>query len=138
MDGDLDDQLEKLERSLAIFKSAADRALGVSGTVQHLGITFSVSRRFVIADLSPLAFFHLVEQIEGDEVSAAVVRLYDRLMPLLLCQHQWTPLKRASDHQVMQLGAHAVEPARGPHICRCCTAYALGTSLPVTGRALRP
>ncbi len=136
MDGDLDEQLERLERSLAVFKSATDRALGVSGSVVHKGITFSVSRRFVIADLAPLAFFHLVEHIEGDEVSAAVVRLYDRLMPLLLCRHQWTPLKRASDHQVISMAVPPIQPAKGPHICRQCTAYALGTSLPVVGREL--
>ncbi len=136
MDGDLDEQLDKLERSLAIFKRATDRALGVSGSVEHLGIKFSVSRKFVIADLAPLAFFHLVEHIEGDEVSAAVLRLYDRLGPLLLCRHQWTPLKRASDQKVMNLAVQALEPAKGPHICKCCTAYALGTSLPEVGRDL--
>ena len=136
MDENIDDQIEKLERSLAIFMSTAQEALGVTGSIEHKGVTFNVSRRFVIADLAPLAFFHLVEHIEEGGAREAVVRLFDRMAPLLLCRHNWTPLKRASDHQVINLAVQGIEPEQGPHICKRCTAYALGPSLPVVGRSL--
>ena len=140
MDENLDDQIEKLERSLAIFMSTAQDALGATSSIEHKGVTFNVSRRFVIADLSPLAFFHLVEHIEAGGARAAAVRLFDRLAPLLLCRHDWTPLKRASDHQVISLSLQGQEQGKGsqteqgPHICKRCTAYALGPSLPTVGR----
>ena len=136
MDEDLDAQIERLERSLAIFMSTAKDALGTTGSIVHKGVTFNVSRRFVIADLSPLAFFHLVEHIEEGGAREAVVRLFDRMAPLLLCRHDWTPLKRSSDYQVINLAAGAAQPQQGPHICKRCTAYALGPTLPVVGRSL--
>ncbi len=135
MDENLDDQIEKLERSLAIFMSTAQDALGATSSIEHKGVTFHASRRFLIADLSPLAFFHLVEHIEDSGPRAAAVRLFDRLAPLLLCRHDWTPLKRASDHQVISLAVQGSQTEQGPHICKRCTAYALGPSLPTVGRS---
>ena len=138
MDENVEKHIEALERSVAGFMSAAQEALGVNGQLQYRGTTFNVSKRFVIADLAPLAFFHLVEHIEDGQVSEAVVRLHDRLAPLLLCHHSWTPLKRSSDHQVINMAAQGIEQVQGPHICKRCTAYALGTSLPLVGRELAP
>ena len=136
MDENLDDKIERLERSLAIFMSTAQDALGMTGSIEHKGVTFNVSRRFVIADVAPLAFFHLVEHIEEGGPREAVVKLFDRMAPLLLCRHDWTPLKRASDHQVITMAVQGTQPETGPHICRRCTAYALGPSLPLVGRSL--
>ena len=138
VDENLDDQIEKLERSLAIFMSTAPEALGMTSSIEHKGVTFNVSRRFVIADLAPLAFFHLVEHIEEGGAREAVVRLFDRLAPLLLCRHDWTPLKRASDHQVINLAVGSIQAQQGPHICKRCTAYALGPALPLVGRSMEP
>lgn len=136
VDENIDSQIEKLERSLAIFMSTAQEALGMTGSIEHKGVTFNVSRRFVIADLAPLAFFHLVEHIEEGGAREAVVRLFDRLAPLLLCRHHWTSLKRASDHQVINMALGSVQREQGPHICKWCTAYALGPSLPAVGRSM--
>jgi hypothetical protein len=101
-----------------------------------MGITFNVSRRFVIADMSPLAFFHLVEHID-DGIESAVVRLYYRLTPLLTCRHQWMPLKRSADEQMRSLGKPGISGDSRPQVCSACTAYALGNSLPVVGRAFQ-
>lgn len=134
---EFDNQLEKLERTLADLQQASKQALGFVRTVDYQGIPFNVSQRFVIADLSPLAFFHLVEHIT-DDVASAIVRLHDRLHPLLTCQHDWVPLKRAEDDQIRTIvrGTDRVPQPTGPFVCRFCTAYALGSSLPTVGRTL--
>ena len=138
VDENIDDHLDALERSVAGFLSTAQQAPGVHGQVEYRGTTFNVTQRFVIADLAPLAFFHLVEHIEAGQVRDAVVRLHERLAPLLLCHHSWTPLKRSSDHRVIGLAVGGTRTAQGPHICKRCTAYALGTALPLVGRELAP
>jgi len=140
---ELDDQLEKLSRTLADLQQASKKALGFINTVEYRGIPFNVSQRFVIADLAPLAFFHLVEHIT-DDVTSAIVRLYDRLGPLLTCHHEWLPLKRAEDEHIRVIvrGTEPLPPdsraASGPYVCRFCTAYALGAPLPLIGRTLFP
>lgn len=136
VDGNNEDHLEALERSVAGFMHAAQQAPGAHGQIEYRGTTFNVSQRFVIADLAPLAFFHLVEHIEDGQVREAVVRLYERLAPLLLCHHSWTPLKRSTDNRVINLAVGATRASQGPHICKRCTAYALGTALPLVGREL--
>jgi hypothetical protein len=128
MEENLQDQLENLVRAIADLERSTKKALGFVTQIEYMGISFDLSRRFVIADLSPLAFFHLVEHIEEDDATAAVVRLYERLLPLLSCRHTWTPLKRSDDEQMQRLGgAKAL-------VCRYCTGYALGTALPSVGR----
>jgi hypothetical protein len=143
MDDESDQHVEDLERSMADLKYASAQVLGFLNTVEYEGITFNVSRRFVIADLSPLAFFHLIEPIEPSfaghadrGVNVAIVALHHRLIPLLSCQHEWTPLKRADDEGV--LGIMSPEGLRSglrPRVCKACTAYALGQALPVVGRS---
>jgi hypothetical protein len=130
MEENLQDQLESLERALADLERSTKKALGFVSRIEYMGISFDVSRRFVIADLSPLAFFHLVEHIEEEDATAAVVRLYERFLPLLSCRHMWTPLKRSDDRQILRLGGSRAL------VCRSCTGYALGTALPVVGRSL--
>jgi hypothetical protein len=131
MEDELHSQLAALERSLAEFEAAAKRTLGFLRTVEYRGIAFNVGRRFVIADLSPLAFMHLVEHIETTPEDA-VVRLYDRLLPLLSCRHHWTPLRRAEDEHML----HLCRSMAKAHICKVCTAYALEGSLPEVGRGI--
>ena len=88
----------------------------------------------MIADLTPLSFFHLVEHIQEDGIEAAVVRLYERLGPLLSCRHDWTPLKREEDERMRAIvGIEKAPGAPGPYICKSCTAYALGNPLPLVG-----
>ena len=135
MDNDLNKQIEALERAAGDIAQLSKRALGFHSTIEYAGIRFDVSRRFVIADLSPLAFFHLVEHIHNDTPESAVERLYERLLPLLSCRHDWTLLKRSTDDHVRSLSVSAFS-GKQPHTCKRCTAYALGVFLPTVGREL--
>lgn len=137
MDDELREQIESLERSVAELEQASKRALGFAKTIEFKGIAFNVSRRFVLADLSPLAFFHLVEHID-ESAESAILRLYDRLYPLLTCKHEWTVLRRASDQHIQRMRTETMEVASRAHICKLCTAYALGEPLPVVGRDFTP
>ena len=164
---ELRDQLDILERNVADLQRATNRALGFVKNIEYQGITFNVSRRFVIAELTPLIFFHLVERVEqrpvdqrpaeqrpidqrtaspapdtsedspNEGVGAAIVRLYHRLSPLLSCRHEWTPLRRAEDDRIRSiLGSDRNLHDSRPFICKLCTAYALGSQLPVIGKSL--
>ena len=134
MAGELEDQLQHLERALGHLRLNAKQAFGFMEKVEYKGVQFDVSRRAVIADLSPLFFSHLIEHIDKDGVQAAVERLYERLAPLLTCNHRWTPLKRASDEQVRGMARTSAGDVCTPHICKVCNAYVLGLNLPVLGR----
>lgn len=130
-------QLVNLARAMAKLEKAAKQSLGFVETVEYGGVSFDVSRQFVIADMAPLTFFHLVEPIDEEGTNAAVSRLYDRLVPLLTCRHEWTALKRASDRHVLSAAKDWLVSGDRPHVCKACTAYVLGgskTSLPVIGR----
>jgi hypothetical protein len=133
MEEELQRQLDRLARALTEFEKKSKKALGFVGTIEHKGISFDVSKRFVIADMSPLAFFHLVEHVEDDGPAGAVMRLYDRMAPLLECRHKWTRLKREDDYQVIQI-SYEGRGGNQPHICKSCTAYALSGALPEVGR----
>ena len=134
MDEILREQLEQLERATTELRKAATVALGFTASVQYQGINFNIGRRFVIAEMDPLAFFHLVEHIQEGDLYKAVTRLYERLEPLLLCHHQWTPLKREDDERVLGMGMRDADGVSRVKICRSCTAYALGEDLPEIGR----
>jgi hypothetical protein len=139
MKDDPREQLINLARSMAKLEKAAKESLGFAETIHYRGVSFDVSRQFVIADLSPLAFFHLVEHIDEDGPQSAIARLYDRLVPLLTCVHQWTDLKRASDRHILSTAKEWLLSGDRPHVCKYCTAYVLGgskTSLPKVGRTL--
>jgi hypothetical protein len=136
MSDDLGEQLERLRQAVIDFDRACKRALGFTDAIEYMGISFNVSPRFVIADLAPIAYLGLVEYIleedvEGEGAHEAAVRLYDRLLPLLSCVHNWTPLDRAEDVSLLNMTVAGGGP---PHICKLCTAYAYGGSLPVAGR----
>jgi hypothetical protein len=134
MAGDLEDQIQHLERALGHLRLTSKQAFGFVDKVEYQGVMFDVSRRAVIADLSPLFFSHLIEHIDQDGIGAAVKRLYDRLAPLLVCRHRWTALKRESDEQVRSMARTAAGDVCTPHICKICNAYVLGLQLPVIGR----
>ncbi len=134
MPGDIEDQIQHLERALGHLRLTSKQAFGFVDKVEFEGITFDVSRRAVIADLSPLFFSHLIEHIDAEGIGAAVRRLYDRLAPLLVCRHRWTPLLRASDEQVRGMARTAAGDICHPHICKVCNAYVLGLELPGVGR----
>lgn len=134
MAGDLDEQILHLERALGHLRLTSKQAFGFVDKVEFQGVQFDVSRRAVMADLSPLFFSHLIEHIDGDGIGSAVKRLYERLAPLLVCQHRWTPLKRDADEQIRSMARTAAGDVCTPHICKVCNAYALGLELPVTGR----
>ncbi len=136
MAGELEDQLQNLERALGHLRLNAKQAFGFVEKVEYEGVHFDVSRRAVIADLSPLFFSHLIEHIDKEGVGGAVKRLHERLAPLLTCRHQWTPLRRASDDQVRGMARTASGDVCTPHICKICNAYVLGLDLPVLGRQL--
>ena len=136
MAGELEDQLQHLERALGHLRLNAKQAFGFSEKVEFEGVQFDVSRRAVIADLSPLFFSHLIEHIDKDGVTGAVRRLHERLAPLLTCAHRWTPLKRASDEQVRGMARTSAGDLCTPDICKVCNAYVLGLELPVVGRRL--
>ena len=134
-----DDLQKQLEQALAGLEQAAKAALGFVKTVRYRDVSFDISRRFVIADLSPLAFFHLVEHIGEDGMEKAVVRLYDRLQPLLTCEHAWTDLRRESDQHMRRLAEDISGGGSHTYLCKMCTAYAYGgpgKALPKTGRRL--
>jgi len=131
---DLDQQIQHLERALGHLRLTSKQAFGFVDRVEFEGVLFDVSRRAVIADLSPLFFSHLIEHIDSDGIRAAVQRLHERLAPLLVCQHRWTPLKRASDEQVKGMARTGAGDSCTPHICKICNAYVLGLELPVIGR----
>ena len=139
MDNEMKKELAGLERALIDFERATKEALGFSRTVLYEGIPFDIGERFVIADMSPLAFFHLVEQVGDDGTEAAIKRLYDRLMPLLTCRHEWTLLKRETDRPLQGMAEGLLRKGSHPYICKACTAYVFagpGNELPAVGKKL--
>lgn len=139
MSDDRKKDLEGLERTLVEFERATKEALGFSRTIRYQGIPFDVGHRFVIADMSPLAFFHLVEAIGEEGPEAAVERLYDRLMPLLTCRHQWTLLKRDVDKPLQRMAKGLLATGSDPYVCKACTAYVFGgpgNALPIVGKKI--
>jgi len=137
MSDDMQDQLQKLVRAVADLEKASRQALGVLETIEYRDIVFYVTKRFVIADVTPIAYFDLVERIQASDAATAVVCLYDRLAPLLTCRHKWTRLKRESDASIRSMSKGWMAGSDGPQVCRACTAYALGgptVPLPVVGR----
>jgi hypothetical protein len=127
------EEIRKLEGVIALLKGRSTELLGSIYSVEYLGVLFNISRRFVVADLSPLTFFHLVAHIGASGEAGAIVRLHEQLAPLLICQHQWAILRRQSDRHLL---AWAGDTAYRPHICKLCTAYALSGSLPTVGKII--
>jgi hypothetical protein len=139
MDEEAKRELGGLERTLVEFERAAKEALGFARTIRYQGIPFDIGSRFVIADMSPLAFFHLLEEIGEDGPQAAIERLYERLMPLLTCRHRWTVLKREADKPLQSMAKGLLARGSDPYVCTACTAYVFGGPdhvLPTTGKMI--
>jgi hypothetical protein len=155
MDPELNEQIERLQRIVDDFAQASRRALGFAHTIEYQGIRFLISRQMVVADLTPLGYLQLVETFDSTPgsdldphfdaaagsdatpepcaaIESAVRRLHHRIVPLLLCQHDWIPLRRADDYPVRRL-ERPDETGRA-YTCKLCTAYAFGDTLPTVGR----
>ena len=137
MNDPLREQIAQLEQAVEELGRVSRRALGFIATIEYRGTTFHISPRFVIADLQPIAFLRLVEHYDepGDTPEDAVARLYERVEPLLLCRHDWAPLSRVEDDPIRGVAPEEADGSlAGAYICKICTAYALGTPLPLRGR----
>jgi hypothetical protein len=118
------EKIRKLECVIALLRGELPEGSGSIYSVEYSGVLFNISRRFIVADLSPLTFFHLVAHIDEAGPAAAIVCLYEQLAPLL---------RRQSDKHLLGWGR---DTAYGPHICKLCTAYALSGSLPTVGKTV--
>lgn len=137
MDDELTQSFGELTATLVAFQERAKWALGFTSTMEYRQIFFHVAPQFVIADLSPLAFVDLVQEIEDDDVQTALSRLYERLRPLLDCRHHWLVVSPSNRRAIVQLD-HSLS-LRGSRILRCtaCSAYGLtseGVAIPSVGR----
>lgn len=139
MDDKFKSRLEELCRAVIDYETLSKRSLGFFETIIYKDILFNVSSDLVIADLSPLAFFNLVEPIDTRGAEAAATRLYERLLPLLSCSHRWIEptvfLGQDGDpimYELIQGFGHVL-------VCEFCTACTIrvpGRDLPVVGRSL--
>lgn len=128
-------------------KSMADRvidcgarsvqALGFLKAVEYKKVRMFVSDTMVLADMTPLAFLSLSEPIEQDGMETAAVRLYERVRPLLSCDHAWTDVTDVGDEQIKTIVQSLPSHSARLFQCASCTALARGTSisdLPATGK----
>ena len=143
-------RLQEVVEDLASACAEVDKVLkqfyGFKGVVQYKGIAFNRVRNFVIADVSPLAFFQLTQRVDATGAEEAIIQLYDRVAPLLSCLHEWRclenktktsmeDLEQGADSCIAMLGAAASH--HRVYKCRFCTAYVLssiGDTLPKIGR----
>ncbi len=100
------------------------RALGFTQTIEFNNIFFHVSEHFVIADLSPVAYLDLIEDIQDGSVQTAVASLYERLQPLLVCKHVWRPLSPDASQRIICLDFSLASNCY-IHECVDCTAYCI-------------
>ncbi|MBB5061247.1 hypothetical protein HDF16_005983 [Granulicella aggregans] len=92
MDDELIKTFEQFHHSVLEWQKSSMQVLGFMQTIEHNKILFHISERSVVADLAPLAYLDLVQEIEDGMVQTAVASLYERLRPLLQCRHRWLPL----------------------------------------------
>jgi hypothetical protein len=90
--GDVIRSIEELRDSVMQWEKHSKIALGFNKTIEYKQIRFNLNGRFVIADLAPLAYMDLVQEISDGDSEAAAASLYERLGPLLDCKHQWLPI----------------------------------------------
>jgi hypothetical protein len=127
------DGLNSLADALIEFEAKSRSALGFTQTLHYKDVSFLVSDRFVIPDLRPLAFVGLLEEV-GDDANVAVVRLYERVAPLLLCQHIWSDAQHLEDDGVAIEDGILSTSAFDLCVCKRCTAYCSAKKLPQVGR----
>lgn len=139
MDDNLLSQLEELRLIVTELEAVSRKALGFVGTIRYKEILFNLRPASVIPDLSPLAYFDLVEYIDNAGAEAATVRLYDQLFPLLSCRHQWTEPKGLLDRDGKPIMYESLQYLGHIFICELCTACAIETpeaKLPTVGRTV--
>lgn len=125
-------ELTSLADTLIEFESKTRSALGFTQTLRYKDVSFLLSDRMVIADLRPLAFLDLLEEIIDDR-NEAVIRLYERVALLLLCRHDWVETHRSQGVDLADQNRWSTS-AFNARVCRLCTAYALSERLPEVGR----
>lgn len=128
MDDKFIKSFEELRHSALEWQKWSIRALGFNQTIEYNQILFHVSERSVVADLAPLAYLDLVQDIEDGMVQTAVACLYERLRPLLDCKHRWFPLTASANREVICLD-FSLSPHSYIHVCAECTCYCIKYSL---------
>jgi len=139
MDNEIISDLERLRESVQEMQNSSRQALGFKKRIEYEQIFFDVSRRFVIADLSPLAYVDMVQEIRDGDVETAIATLYDRVRPLLECRHEWAPLNAGASGHLLRQEQRMSLSGTIIHTCGVCTAYGLQSveiSLPVIGRGM--
>lgn len=128
MDDELIKTFEELRLSAIEWQKWSIQALGFNQTIEYNQVLFHVSDSSVVADLAPLAYLDLVQEIENGRVQTAVASLYERLRPLLECKHRWFPLPASARSEVIRLDS-SLSPDNYIHVCAECTGYCLKSSL---------
>jgi hypothetical protein len=128
MDDDLINTFEQFHHSVLEWQKSSMRVLGFMQTIEHNKILFHISERSVVADVAPLAYLDLVQEIEDGMVQAAVASLYERLRPLLQCRHRWSPLSAGAQSEIICLD-FSLSPHSHIHVCAECTGYCIKSSL---------
>lgn len=130
-------RIDELICTLRDFEVAWKRSIGITHTIEHEGIIFNVSRMSLVADLSPLAFLHLSETVDGEGEQAAAARLHGRILPLLDCRHRWSSPGILEDSQWQSIFKGNTPNKSLVYRCDFCSAHALeaeGRTLPSVGR----
>jgi len=137
MDDTFDSRLEELSRAVLEYEALAKKSLGFFTTITYNNVVFNVSADLVIADLSPLAFCNLVEHIDADGAEAAAVRLYERILPLLLCRHRWVEPKKPLNQKdtILSELVRSFDHVLVCERCTACTNRIRREDLPIVGRS---
>lgn len=117
MDDELIKTFEELRLSAIEWQKWSIQALGFNQTIEYNQVLFHVSDSSVVADLAPLAYLDLVQEIENGRVQTAVASLYERLRPLLECKHRWFPLPASARSEVIRLDSSLVARQLYPCVC---------------------
>ncbi len=137
MDKEVIKDLATLKDCVIQWQKRTTRALGFTQTLEYKQLFFYVGQRYVVADLSPLAYVDLVEEIGGGDIQTAVTCLYERLSPLLECAHHWRGLSASTRSQILSLDSALESGGSRVRSCTECSAYGLESAevaLPAFGR----
>ena len=118
--------LEELRDAVVEWRILSMQALGFRQTIEYKQILFRVSARSVIADLSPLAYLDLNQEVHDGMIEIAIANLYERLLPLLECRHHWSPLTADFIRDVYRLDL-SLSHGSILHVCTACTALCIET-----------
>jgi hypothetical protein len=125
MDNENIDGADALSQALLELQKSIKRALGFTEGLHYNGLSFHVSKRFVSADLSPLVYADMTEEIIDGDTQAAIVSLYEHLGPLLGCRHRWLLLDQSPSVSLSSLSSRFASDDTRIYTCTLCTAYGL-------------